>query len=260
MESLPDPRPLAWAKQLAALAQTGLTYARDPYDRERYEQIRALAGEMLEAGTDLERVAVRALLAGDSGHATPKLDVRGVVFREGRVLLVRERADGGWTVPGGWADPGESPAEATVHEVWEESGYRVRATRLLALYDRSRHGHGPHPHYIYKVFFLCEVTGGPGPPQIARKAAHRARRYRSARGAQAVYLVRRAGRTLWRRLGGPPPRPQLTGGPASHHETDGVGFFRPDRLPELSIGRVTAAQIARFAELARHPEWPTDFD
>jgi ADP-ribose pyrophosphatase YjhB (NUDIX family) len=94
------------------------------------------------------------------GYATPKLDVRGVVFRENGILLVKEREDGGWTLPGGWADVGESPADATVREVREESGFETRAVKLLAVYDRNRHGHTPIPFHAYKLFFRCEIIGG----------------------------------------------------------------------------------------------------
>jgi ADP-ribose pyrophosphatase YjhB (NUDIX family) len=156
-ERPPDPQWLAWAKQLQTIAQTGLTYVRDPYDRERYEQVREIALEMLAAGSGLPMPEARGLFAGETGHATPKVDVRGVVFQGDTILLVRERSDGGWTLPGGWADPGEAPSVATVREVYEESGYRTRAIKLLALYDRDLHGHGPHPYHIYKVFFQCEI-------------------------------------------------------------------------------------------------------
>src|SRR5690349_17522868 len=152
-----DPRWLTWAQELQTIAQNGLTYVQDAYDRERYERLREIAAEIFAAGARMDLSAARALFATETGHATPKLDVRGAVFRADRVLLVRERADGRWTLPGGWADPGESPAEATVREVYEESGYRTRAVKLAALYDRSRHAHGPHPYYIYKVFFLCDL-------------------------------------------------------------------------------------------------------
>ena len=96
-----------------------------------------------------------------SGYATPKVDVRGAAFRDDKILLVREARDGGWTLPGGWADPGQSPAEAVVREVFEESGFHVRVTKLAALYDRSKHPHMPRaPFHVYKLFFLCEITGG----------------------------------------------------------------------------------------------------
>jgi ADP-ribose pyrophosphatase YjhB (NUDIX family) len=152
---------LRWARRMQALAQSGLTYARDPYDVERYEALRALAAEVLAAHGGVSREAVHALFAADVGYATPKLDVRGVVFRDdGALLFVRERSDGGWTLPGGWVDVGEAPSEAVEKEVQEESGYVVRATKVLALLDRDRHGHPPHAHHIWKVFIRCSLVGG----------------------------------------------------------------------------------------------------
>jgi ADP-ribose pyrophosphatase YjhB (NUDIX family) len=151
---------LDWARRLSALAQSGLEFAENPYDIERYTAIRAIAAEMIAhgAGSDADRVL--DLLAGDVGYATPKVDVRGVVFRGGKILLVQERSDGLWTLPGGWADVGDSPADAVVREVREESGFETRATKLLALLDRNRHGHPPHVNHIYKVFLRCEIVGG----------------------------------------------------------------------------------------------------
>lgn len=155
------PRWLDWCQRLQAIAQTGLTFARDPYDRERYEALREIAVEMLAAGSDAEPAVIRDLLAAETGYATPKVDVRAVVFRDDKLLLVRERSDGGWTLPGGWADVAASPAENVVREVREESGYEVRAERLLAVYDRSLHPHEPpFPFHIYKLFMLCTLVGG----------------------------------------------------------------------------------------------------
>ena len=253
-----DPPPLSWAKQLAVIAQNGLTYARDAYDRERYTQIQALAAEMLVAGTDLDRVAVAALLAANQGHATPKVGVRGVVFRDDAVLLVRERSDGRWTLPGGWSDADESPAEGTVREVLEESGYRTRAVRLLALHDHSRHGHGWHLYTIYDIFFLCEIISG-APSAAATVTAQQAQPYRPHRFKQLAQARRCIQRILLRRKRQPVLSVAALSG-AGHQETDGVGFFRLDQLPELSTPRVTAVQIARFFDQQRHPEWPTDFD
>ena len=155
-----DPKWLGWARRLQAIAQSGLTYAKDPYDTERYQQIRQLAAEIAAEHTDAPAERILGLFSQDSGYATPKVDVRGVVVRDGAILLVKERQDGLWTLPGGWADIGESPSEAVAREVREESGFRARPVRLLAVYDRSRHGHGPHPAYIYKLFFLCQLEGG----------------------------------------------------------------------------------------------------
>lgn len=108
----------------------------------------------------------RDLLALESGPATPKVDVRAAVFREGRILLVKEPGEGGWSLPGGWADVGESPSEAAARETLEESGYRVWPVRLLAAYDRDRHGHPPIPYHVYKLVFLCQVLNETPSPDV----------------------------------------------------------------------------------------------
>jgi ADP-ribose pyrophosphatase YjhB (NUDIX family) len=146
---------LDWARRLQAIAQTGVAYPQThEYDRERYEQVRLIAAEMLASDADVP--AVDARLALETGHATPKLDVRGVVFRDDEILLVRE--DGAWSLPGGWVDVGESPSEAAVREVLEESGYETRAVKLLALLDRDRHDYEPHAWHIWKAIVLCELV------------------------------------------------------------------------------------------------------
>ncbi|HQN34526.1 MAG TPA: NUDIX hydrolase [Sedimentisphaerales bacterium] len=156
-----EPNWLRWAKQVAALAQNGLTFSDNPYDIERYEQLREIAAEMMADGFDLDKKSVIDLLSREEGYATPKVDVRGAAFRDGKILLVREALDGGWTLPGGWADPCQSPSEAVVREIFEESGFEARVRKLAAVYDRSKHPHlPPIPFHIYKLFFLCEITGG----------------------------------------------------------------------------------------------------
>jgi ADP-ribose pyrophosphatase YjhB (NUDIX family) len=155
-----EPDWLAWARRLNALAQTGLTFAENPYDIERYGAIRTIAAEMIAQGMGADANRVLDLFACDAGYATPKVDVRGVVFQGGKLLLVQERSDGLWTLPGGWADVGDSPADAVVREVREESGFETQATRLLALLDRNRHGHPPHLNHIYKIFIRCEIVAG----------------------------------------------------------------------------------------------------
>lgn len=154
------PQWLEWAQRLQAIAQTGLTYTTNPFEIERYEQVRDISAEIVAAHSDLEADFVRDLFAADRGYATPKVDVRGAVFSGGEILLVKELRDGRWTLPGGWADVGDSPAEATVREVYEESGYHARVVKLLACYDRNKHGHPPYGHHIYKLFFQCELLGG----------------------------------------------------------------------------------------------------
>jgi ADP-ribose pyrophosphatase YjhB (NUDIX family) len=157
-----EPQWLKWAKELQAIAQNGLLYASDkPYDAARYKRIREIASEMMAASGAADEEFFAELFGGEEGYATPKVDVRGAIFRDDKILLVKEISDGGWTLPGGWADVNDSPREAVEREVWEESGYEVRATRLLAVYDRSKHGHVPAvPFYVYKIFILCELLGG----------------------------------------------------------------------------------------------------
>jgi len=137
------------------------------------------------------------------------VDVRAAVFREEQILLVKEPGEEGWSLPGGWADVGESPSEAAVRETLEESGYRVRPVRLLVAYDRDRHGHPPIPYHVYKLVFLCQILDQTPSPDV---------------------------------------------------DAEGVGFFAEKQLPELSISRVTRAQISRFFEQQRDPDRPADFD
>ena len=201
------PQWLRWTKRLQAIAQDGLTYARDDYDLGRYEQLRELAAEILAAHSTGTLEEARDLLALETGPATPKVDVRAAVFRDARILLVKE--PDGWSVPGGWADVGESPSEAAARETFEESGYSVKPVKLLAAYDRDRRGHPPMAYHVYKLFYLCEV---------------------------------------------------LDEEPLSHVDTDGARFFGEWEIPELSVTRVTRAQISRFFEQYRDPNSPTDFD
>ncbi len=156
-----QPKWLEWAKALQSITQTGMFYTKNEFDIERYRQISDIVAEIVAAHTGVEPSIVRDLLSHESGPSTPKIDVRGVVFRDDAILMVRERLDEGrWTLPGGWADVNETTAETTVREIFEESGFRTRAVKLLALYDKTRHDHPPDMFHIYKVFFLCEITGG----------------------------------------------------------------------------------------------------
>lgn len=153
---------LEWGRRLQAIAQNGLTYTENPYDIDRYRQIQQITAEMMAAYTDSDPDKVLNFFRHEQGYATPKVDARGAVFQDGKILLVKERSDGGWTLPGGWVDVGEPPSLAIEREVFEESGFQTRATKLLALYDRDhpRHAHPPLPVQIYKLFFRCEIIGG----------------------------------------------------------------------------------------------------
>ena len=157
----PAEQTLAPLRELLAISQTGLTFATDQFDRERYTRVRELVEEMLRMPRPANAQFDPSVMLGkESGYATPKVDVRGAAFRDGRVLMVRERSDGLWTLPGGWADVNQSPAEAIVKEVREESGFESKVIKVAALFDRRRHPHPAQFHHAYKVFFLCELTGG----------------------------------------------------------------------------------------------------
>lgn len=153
---------LQWARKVQAIAQNGLAFTHDAFDRERFEQLQQLVAQILTAELDIAPGQLKELWQGDEGYATPKVDVRGGVFDGNKVLMVRERSDGKWTLPGGWVDVGDAPSFAVEREIREESGYLAKAVKLAAVFDRSnpRHGHPPSILHIYKLFFLCERTGG----------------------------------------------------------------------------------------------------
>ncbi len=147
--------------KLAALAQSGLAYAESDFDVDRYHQIRRLSADLFVLLTERPVSDLVSELGRDVGYATPKVDVRGLIFDEQeRVLLMRERTDGRWSAPGGWADAGDRPSDAVVREIAEETGYPARAERLIACLDRDVQGHTPQlPVHVYKLFFACVVTG-----------------------------------------------------------------------------------------------------
>jgi ADP-ribose pyrophosphatase YjhB (NUDIX family) len=202
---------MAWARKLQAVAQSGLHYTESAYERERYEQVLDVAREIFQRHTDLPEEHIRILLRGDWGYATPKVDVRGVVFRDGKILMVREVADNHrWTLPGGWVDVNDQPARAVEREVEEESGFSVRAVKLLALWDREKQGHTPaYPVHVYKLFFRCEIMGGEA---------------------------------------------------KTSHETSETAFFGRAENPELSLSRITRAELGRLFAHYDNPELPADFD
>lgn len=152
---------LEWAQNLQAIAQSGLTYTTNPFEIERYKKVQKIAAEMIAQHTDEDLDEILNLFDQQSGYATPKVDVRGVVFQDDKILLVRELMDGGkWTLPGGWVDVNDQPSSAAEREVWEESGYQVKAKKLLAVYDRNKHGHPAYIFHIFKFYFECELIGG----------------------------------------------------------------------------------------------------
>jgi ADP-ribose pyrophosphatase YjhB (NUDIX family) len=153
---------IEWARKVQAVAQSGLHFTQDPFDRQRYGQLQELVAQILSTELEVPTATARSFWSGDKGYATPKIDARGCVFEAGKVLLVRERSDGLWTCPGGWVDVNDRPATAVEREIYEESGYRAKALKLAALWDKNNpeHGHKPDVVHIYKLFFLCGLTGG----------------------------------------------------------------------------------------------------
>jgi ADP-ribose pyrophosphatase YjhB (NUDIX family) len=207
-------------RALQSIAQAGLTYGRDPYDIERYRDVRRIAAEIAGAASGGDAERIEAFFASQRGYPTPKIDVRAAVIVRGRILLVQERDDGCWSMPGGWADVGESAAESVVRETREEAGIDVRAVKLIALYERERHGHPLHPEFSYKAFFACE------PCQVG--------------GLQSAMPSRADG--------------------TNESETLGADFFAPDDLPPLSLARITPEEVALVFEHALEPRLPTAFD
>ncbi len=158
---------IQWLRELQSIAQIGLTYTKDPYDVERYEQLQILSAVMAAHQTNGDAEEIANLFVNETGYATPKIDVRGAVFRDDKILLVREIADSGrWTLPGGWADVGDSPKTAVTREVLEESGFETKVTKLIAMLDRDMHPHPKMFTHSYKLFFLCEIIGGTAKPSM----------------------------------------------------------------------------------------------
>jgi ADP-ribose pyrophosphatase YjhB (NUDIX family) len=148
------------AKEIQSVAQAGLEYSQNQYDIDRYRQLRELSMKIIHEYSNAPMEQIRDLFAGEKGYQTPKVDVRGVVFRKEKILMVREKIDGYWTLPGGWADVGYSPFENTAKEVFEEAGLNVKPIRLLAVFDKIKHAHPPDAYHVYKLFVLCSDSGG----------------------------------------------------------------------------------------------------
>jgi ADP-ribose pyrophosphatase YjhB (NUDIX family) len=156
---------LSIAREMRAIAQTGLTFTADGFDHQRYVRLQELAALLMAQGSNADFETIVTLLRQEKGYATPKIDVRGAAFIDGRVLMVREISDGCWTLPGGWADVNQSARECVEREIAEESGFKARAVKLAAVRDYQKSGHPPrHIDSIYKMFFLCEITGGIATP------------------------------------------------------------------------------------------------
>jgi ADP-ribose pyrophosphatase YjhB (NUDIX family) len=144
-------------KRIQTLAEIGLEYTENSFDRERYEELKSIALQMLEKMTDIPIEQIIPVIEEKNGYKTPKVDVRAAVFNEnGQILLVQEKADNKWAMPGGWSDISYSPKEVAEKECMEEAGIKVRATKLLAVLDKQKRKMIPAFEYVYKIFLLCE--------------------------------------------------------------------------------------------------------
>lgn len=148
------------AKRLEAIAQTGLAFTSNDYDKERYREIQEIGHQIFHQYSQAPVEVIHDLFSGEHGYPTPKVDIRGVIFRNEKILMVQEKLDKLWALPGGWADIGYTPGEVAVKEVKEEAGLEVIPERLLAVFDKKCHGHPPSPIHVYKIFILCKETGG----------------------------------------------------------------------------------------------------
>src|SRR5215208_3255425 len=153
------PKWVEWAQEIFSLSQAGLTYSQNPFDIERYKRLQNITAEMIASQSEVEKESALQSFSMQAGYITPKIDVRGAVIRDGKILLIQERADGNWAMPGGWADLGNAPASVAEREVWEESGFRVQAEKVVAVIDANRIQPWEFYH-AYKLIFLCKLLDG----------------------------------------------------------------------------------------------------
>jgi ADP-ribose pyrophosphatase YjhB (NUDIX family) len=151
---------LEWAKRIQSISQAGLAFSEDVYDIERFEELRDISAEIMAEYTETEMAKVKELFTNETGYQTPKADVRGVVFQDDKILMVKEKIDDSWSLPGGFCDIGFSSAENAVKEIKEESGFKVVPGKLIAVLDTNKHAHPPLPYQYYKIFIHCEIVGG----------------------------------------------------------------------------------------------------
>lgn len=164
-----SPQWLRLARELYTMSQAGLAYSKNDFDLERYRRLQEISAEIIAGQSALEKEAILESFSIQAGYPTPKVDVRGAVVRDGKILLVQEVTDSCWSLPGGWADLGESPREMVEREVFEESGMTVRAKKVVAIYDANNFAPLEFWH-TYKVVFLCEILGGEPTPSMETPA------------------------------------------------------------------------------------------
>ncbi|HCU68417.1 MAG TPA: NUDIX hydrolase [Desulfomicrobium sp.] len=160
----PTPRWLEWAREIQALSQTGQAFTKSHYDRLSFERLEMIAAEIVAEHSALGAAEAAHAFSLEPGYATPKVDVRAAVVQDGRILLVRETADGKWAMPGGWADVGDRPSETAERETREESGFEVRARKLVGAFDANRGAKASMFFHAVKLVFLCDLLGGDARP------------------------------------------------------------------------------------------------
>jgi ADP-ribose pyrophosphatase YjhB (NUDIX family) len=149
---------LQWTSELQSIAQAGLTYSTDRYDLDRYEKIRNIVVEILHEYTEIDHKKIRELFASETGYQTPKVDIRASVFKNNKILMIKEKADGAWALPGGWADVNSSVSESAIRECSEEAGAIVMPKRIIAIHLANKHNKPDFPFTIYKIFVECELV------------------------------------------------------------------------------------------------------
>ena len=149
---------LYWASELQSIAQAGLTFAENQYDIDRYNSIRNLTVEILHEYTEISHEKILDLFASESGYQTPKVDIRAAIFENEKILMIKEKVDGAWSLPGGWADVNTSVSESAVRECLEEAGAIVIPKRIIAIHHANKHNNPLFPHTIYKIFVECELV------------------------------------------------------------------------------------------------------
>jgi ADP-ribose pyrophosphatase YjhB (NUDIX family) len=160
MSKIEFPKWLDWAREIQQLSQTGLAFAKTDYEKKRYQRLIKLTAEIVEHHTQLDKASVEKVLMNQPGYATPKIDVRAAVINENKILVVQERTDNLWAMPGGWADVGDIPSEVAIRETKEESGFDVKPRKVVGVYDANREGGYLEFFHAFKIVFLCDLIGG----------------------------------------------------------------------------------------------------
>jgi len=146
------------SKRIKAIADIGLLYTSDDFDKERYHELKLIGEKLLSRELDTTPENVKSFFDECIDYPTPKVDVRVLVLNdEEQILMVQEKNDEKWSLPGGWADIGKTPSEVAIGEVLEETGLKITCKCLSGVFDKRMHAHPPQPYYVYKMIFYGEL-------------------------------------------------------------------------------------------------------